>query len=234
MNNASRRFWIAVVPLVALAGACAPKIDQAAKADIDGRMAALKPGAEAHGAPTAPEPMAPKIGQWTTHKMADDKNQPSFMTYKIVGEEGGAFWVEIVNDTYYGKTIQKMLIEFGDRKNPSTMKIKALKTKDRDGKVTEMDAQMLSFMHGIWDPMLKNLVINWTGLPQEDATVPAGVFSACYKGKSEVSFGPIKASSTSWSHPAVPLNGVVRSQGIDKPFTMELCAYGESGAATEM
>jgi len=36
-----------------------------------------------------------------------------------------------------------------------------------------------------------------------------------------------------WSHPAVPLTGTVRSQGVDRPFTMELVAFGLSGATSE-
>jgi hypothetical protein len=38
----------------------------------------------------------------------------------------------------------------------------------------------------------------------------------------------------SWSHPAVPLSGMVKSQGIDSPTTMELVAFGESGAKSEL
>jgi hypothetical protein len=38
----------------------------------------------------------------------------------------------------------------------------------------------------------------------------------------------------SWSHPAVPLSGMVRSEGIDKPSSMELVAFGQSGAVSEL
>jgi hypothetical protein len=31
----------------------------------------------------------------------------------------------------------------------------------------------------------------------------------------------------------VPLSGAVRSQGVDHPFTMELAAFGTSGAVSE-
>ena len=41
------------------------------------------------------------------------------------------------------------------------------------------------------------------------------------------------ASRDSWSHPAVPLSGAVRSQGVDHPFTMELAAFGTSGAVSD-
>ena len=38
----------------------------------------------------------------------------------------------------------------------------------------------------------------------------------------------------SWSHAAVPLSGLVRSQGLDKPTTMELVAFGMTGAVSEL
>ena len=39
--------------------------------------------------------------------------------------------------------------------------------------------------------------------------------------------------SDSWAHPAVPLSGTVKSVGIDKPYTMELVAFGTTGAMSE-
>ena len=94
---------IAVGAFALVATACGPSIDPAAKADIDRRVATLAPGAQTFPAPAvfAPRPMA--VGQWTMHKMLDDKGQPSFMTYKIVGEEAGAFWIEVVREDYFGK-----------------------------------------------------------------------------------------------------------------------------------
>ena len=70
------------------------------------------------------------------------------------------------------------------------------------------------------------LVINWQGMPQESAAVPAGRFDGCVRARSEAQWGPWKSTADSWRHPAVPLSGLVRSQGIDHPFTMELVAFG--------
>jgi hypothetical protein len=35
------------------------------------------------------------------------------------------------------------------------------------------------------------------------------------------------------SHPAVPISGMVKAVGIDKPTTMELVDFGTSGAVSE-
>src|SRR5436305_2008810 len=112
---------IAIPSLFALAAAfvmsaCGPSIDPAAKADIDRRVAMLHPGSKTVPGPTAGlyAPMPFAVGQWTQYKMTNDKNEPSFLTYKIIGQEGDAVWLEMVNDTYHGRTIQKMLVAFGN------------------------------------------------------------------------------------------------------------------------
>jgi hypothetical protein len=83
-----------------------------------------------------------------------------------------------------------------------------------------------------WQNLFGMLVATWEGQPQEDATVPAGTFSGCWKVHTEGSWGPWKASSLSWSHAAVPLSGLVKSQGLDHPTTLELVAFGTTGGTT--
>src|SRR5204862_6393145 len=92
--------------------ACGPSIDPAAKADVDRRVATLQPGGNAVGAPAPGSfaPMAFAVGQWTQYKMTNDKDEPSFLTYKIIGQDWGAVWLEMVHDTYYGRTMQQMVV----------------------------------------------------------------------------------------------------------------------------
>jgi hypothetical protein len=214
--------------------ACGPSIDPAAKADIDRRVALFAPTQNSFpAAPTfAPRPLA--VGQWVQTKLVDDKGRPSLMTLKIVGADGGAFWVENVNEAYTGKTVTKMLVFFGDRSNPSTMDIRQVKMKDKDGQVNQFDGPMISLMKSMWKGTLSTLTVSWQGLPQEDMTVIAGNFAGCFKARSDASFGPFHAAATSWSHPAVPINGLVKSVGIDNPNTIELVAFGDSGATSEL
>lgn len=225
----------ALVGLASLAvSACGPSIDAAAKADIDRRVAALAPATRTVPAPAgfAPKPIA--VGQWAQHKLLSDKGEPSFSTYKIVGEEGGAYWVEVVHEAYTGRTVTKMLLFMGDRMNPSTMEIRAVKMKDKDGRVSTVEGPMLQLMKSMWQGVVNSLVISWQGLPQEDASVPAGNFAGCFKARTDASWGPWKSAATSWSHAEVPINGLVKSVGIDHPNTMELVSFGDSGATSEI
>jgi len=79
------------------AGACGPSIDAAAKADIDGRVSALRSGTQSFPPPTVAMPLPLAPGQWVQLKTVDDKGQPGFMTYKIVGADGDAFWIEMTH-----------------------------------------------------------------------------------------------------------------------------------------
>ena len=234
MKNTLLCTFVLVVHVSLALSGCGPSIDAAAKADIDHRVAALAPPAQSFPAPTnfAPKPVA--VGQWTQLKLMSDKGEPSFSTYKIVGEEGGAYWVEVVHEAYTGKTVTKILLFMGDRMNPKTMEIRAVRMKDKSGHVNAFDGPMIQLMKSMWQGILDTLVISWQGLPQEDVSVPAGNFAGCYKARTDASWGPWKAAATSWSHTQVPINGLVKSVGIDHPNTMELVGFGDSGATSEI
>jgi hypothetical protein len=221
-----------LIPLVALATACGPSIDAAAKADVDRRVATLNGGNQTVEKPSASAPMPMAVGQWLTYKVISDKGEPSFLTMKLVGQESGAFWYETLSETYYGKHATRMLVDFGDRRAPSSVTIKAAKLRDSKGRVTEYPENMIGFVNSILRGQLGPIVIDWTGLPQEDVSVAAGRFAGCYKGRSEVSFAGFKSTSTAWGHPAVPLSGMVRSQG-EKGDSLELVGYGTNGATSD-
>jgi hypothetical protein len=233
MRTLQLTFTAALLGSATVLASCGPAIDPALKADIDRRIAAGGPPAQSFPGPTAFAPQALQVGQWTQHKMVHDQ-QPSFMTYKVVGQVGDAFWIESVHESYTGRTVTKILLAIPNRTDPSSIEIRGVVMKDRKGHVNTFDGQVLNMMQGMYRGFVSNLVVSWQGLPQEDAAVPAGRFAGCFKMRSDAQWGPWKASTTSWSHPAVPLSGMVRSEGIDRPSTMELVAFGLSGAVSEL
>ena len=219
--------------LLGVAGpACSPSIDAAVKADVDRQLALFTAPTQVYGTPSSATPMPLAVGQWVTYKFVDDKGQPSLMTQKLVGQEGGAFWYETLNESYYGKSGIRMLVDFGDRKQPDSITIKAAKIKDSKGQVTEYPESMIGLMNSVLRGQLGTIVIDWTGLPQEDATAPAGRFVGCFKGHSEVSFAGFKSTGVVWGHAAVPLSGMVRSEG-ENHRVGELVAFGTSGATSD-
>jgi len=233
-HQISRAVLAALGLSVVTLAACGPSIDPAAQADIDRRVAALQSTA---GAPVPPpttyEALPLAAGQWSTYKMTDDKGQPGFLTYKILAEEGGAFWIEVMNERYTGVTTQKMLVAFGSRIDPSQLDIRAVVTRDQRGNVTEMPPVMIPLIRSTLQGILASMVINWQGLPQEPAVVPAGRFDGCFRSRTSAQWGPWKSTADAWAHPMVPLSGIVRTQGLDHPFTMELVAFGMTGATAD-
>ena len=212
---------------------CGQSVNAASKADVDKQIASLQRSSKSYDAPASFEPMPLATGQWAKYKMVDEEGQPSIATYKVVGEEAGAHWIEFEQKTYYGENVTLMLANLGDRRDPDTIKIHRLKTKN-DGTVTEQPPQVLGLMKSMWKPILSNLVIHWERLPQQPATVPAGTFASCYKQRTTVSFVGISRTSDTWAHPAVPMSGTVKSVGVDKPFTMELVGFGLTGASSSI
>src|ERR1700690_1817141 len=209
---------IALALLVTTVGlaACGPSIDPAVQADIDRRVAALQAGGISVPPPTTFEPMPLAVGQWSQYKLVDDRGQPSFLTHKIVGQDGDAFWLEVLHERYTGRTEQKMLVAFGDRMDPAQIQIRAIKTRDARGNVNEVPPAMISFLQSTYQGIVSSLVIHWQGLPQESVAVPAGRFDGCFRARTEAQWGPWKSTADSWSHPAVPLSGAVRTQGVDR------------------
>jgi len=219
--------------IAALAG-CGPYIDPAAQADIDRRVALLGPSLHGVSAPTVFQPRPFAVGQWTQHKVIRE-GEPSFITTKIVAKEGDALWIESVKETYLGKTVTKVLVFIGDRANPHSVEVRAGRIRDRTGRVTEIGPTMLSLMRSMFATPLGVPVGSWYGQPQEDIVVPAGAFAGCFRGeKIDAMWGPLRATSLAWSHPAVPISGLVRSEGIDRPVAAELVGYGDSGATSEL
>jgi len=221
---------LALALVASTVAACGPSIDPAAKADIDGRVGALRSGGAAMPPPASFEPLPLAAGQWSQYKMTDDKGQPSFLTYKILGQEAGAFWIEVLNETYFGATTQKMLVAFGSRTDPSQVEVRAVTTRDSKGRVNEMPPAVMPLLQASFRGVVSSMVISWQGLPQEPAAVPAGRFDGCFHARTSAQWATWKSTADSWSHPSVPLSGVVRSQGVDHPFTMELVAFGMTGA----
>jgi hypothetical protein len=81
--------------------------------------------------------------------------------------------------------------------------------------------------------VVSTLGMSWQGLPQEDAAVPTGAFAGCFRARTDATWGPWHSANNSWSHAAVPLSGLVKSVGVDKPTSMELVDFGLTGAASE-
>ena len=195
----------------------------------------LQPGSAATPAPApgmfAPMPFA--VGQWAQYKMTDDKGQPSFMTQKIIGQEGGRGLAGIGERELLGpddhEDAGRVRQPHGPEpgRDPGGVDEGHQGQRERDPAAGDRDDAVQLPGRGVVADH------RWQGLPQEGTAVPAGHFDGCFKARTDAQWGPWRSVADSWAHPSVPLSGTVRSQGVDKPFTMELTAFGTSGAVSE-
>jgi hypothetical protein len=232
--NLARSGLAFLVCLSLLGCAHHPRYDKAAKADLDRRAAAFMPSGQAFPPPATSAPKQLVIGQWTQHKLVNEKGEVSLITYKVVGEQQGAYWIEIANESYYGKTVVKLLLALGDRTNPNTMEVLAAKFKDNQGRVTDLRGPAVPMNRALWQGSVNMLAVTWRGLPQEAASVVAGNFMGCFKASTDASWGIWRATSMTWMHPMVPINGLVKSVGMDRPAAVELVGFGDYGATSEI
>jgi len=223
-----------ILAAACLAAACATGIDPAAKEDIDRRVKALSPPSQTFPAPAAPTPLPLAVGQWTQHELLDDQGRPSFLTTKLVDEALGSYWLELVEETYSGRRVTKLLVYFGDRATLGALDIRAIKTRVGTGPIKDATPEELGTSKADWAGILSMLAVSWQGLPQEEARAPAGMFAGAYKRETVEGWGPFLAKSATWSHPTVPLSGLVRAQATERKSSVQLISFGEKGALTEL
>jgi hypothetical protein len=222
--------------LSCLAAACGPTIDPAAKADLDRRLAQL-PTSEATYPPSESFlPMAFVVGQWTEHRITDDQGAAALLTYKLVGQENGGYWLETVTQSYKGREAVKMLVVLQQGRDPAGMDIRALRIKKGRGAAVDVDPGALLDVRGQYRASLDLLANSFEGQEKDDMRVPAGHFIGCYKAQTPGPWGPWRTPSIVCSHPSVPLSGIVRARPIGdgaKTALMELVKFGVTGAESE-
>jgi hypothetical protein len=223
--------WI-LIGFCSLVSAACGGINQTYKLEVDRRVAAL------HATPTSfptqdgsPQPLA--VGQWVEYRLTGSNKRPGFVSYKVVGKQGEAFWVETALTTYTGKQETLMLIDFGDRSDPEKFKVHSVKMRSND-KPIDIPPGTMQMMQAMWKPAMSAFVIDWSAsAPRENARADAGEFEGCYKRRMDIGIGPYHQKTDAWLHPAVPINGIVRSASIGKnPSLTELVAFGTEGAVS--
>jgi hypothetical protein len=225
--------WSACALLSALAAGCGPSIDSAAKADLDRRLAELPTSEETFPPSESFLPMAFVVGQWTEHRFTDDKGRAALVTNKLVGQEDGAYWLEIVTESYEGREAARLLVAMIAGRDPGGMEIRALKIKKGTGAAVDVDPGALLDVRGRYRASLDLLAMSVEGEEKDDVRVPAGHFIGCYKVTTPRAWGPWSVPAVACTHPSVPLSGVVRATPVGQPGLMELVGFGASGAESE-
>jgi hypothetical protein len=212
---------------------CGPSVDPAAKADLDRLLAQVTTSEETFPPSESFLPMAFVVGQWTEHRLTDDLGAAALLTYKLVGQENGAYWLETVTQSAKGREAVKMLVAFTQGRDPAGMEIRALRTKKGKAAPVDVDPGALLDVRAQYRPSLDLLASSFEGQEKDDVRVPAGHFIGCYRAETPGPWGPFRAPSIICAHPSVPLSGIVRARPVGKIGLMELVNFGVTGAESE-
>ena len=153
------------------------------------------------------------VGQWIRLLITTPGQPPSQTFIRIVGKEGDAFWYEIETNTPSGTTIIQFLMEDAARTSFSKNAIKKMRMKAGLGPVQEFSGPALAAASAITDNYVTLIgKPNLDKAQRADATVKAGEFKGCYVHEFEQNILGVAMKVKSWNHPAVPINGFVRSE----------------------
>jgi hypothetical protein len=205
----------------------------------DGPPAALEAtGDQGATDPSVPTPMPLAVGQWTRHRYARPNAEPSEMTYKVVGEDDDAWWIEVDVTTDEGRMTIKMLVAFTDAEDPSSADASSAEVRDvilraPSGEVQRFEGALLRMTRRMYGQWASSLRTRWEGLEQEDVRVEAGAFRGSFRRMSETEFGPFASGAVMWHHSSVPIMGLVKSRSEDAG-ELELVAYGLTGAESTL
>ncbi|MBK7584233.1 MAG: hypothetical protein IPI67_29030 [Myxococcales bacterium] len=231
-----RRSWI-TLSLVGLLVACGkPSGGGAGPSSTAGTSVAGPPAAGGEVARPSATELAPfAVGQWSKYRISMDDGQVTEITYKIVGEESGAHWLEIVRGAANAGTVMQLLVSLKSRSDPNSLEIRAARIRMPNDQVRELRDETLKASADAYKKSLSDIFVpNLAGVSQEDVTVPAATFRGAYKRQQKVETSQASSDQWVWIHPAVPISGVVKSEEIGKPNKTELLTWGATGAKSEM
>lgn len=175
------------------------------------------------------------VGQWAKYAVDAGDGTTSELAYKIVKEEEGAFWLEVVRGQANAGNVLQLLVKVKDRSDPNSLEIRAAKILMPNKRVRDIRGRMLEPLADGYKRALADIFLPaLDGATQKDVTVRAGRFHGCYAVKQTAN---TKQGSTSYDacvHPAVPISGVVRSEEIGGKSKTELVGYAMTGAKSDI
>ena len=194
-------------------------------------------GKKSYPAPEKFEVVPLAVGQWV-RMLVTTAGQPPAQTYvRIVGKEGDAFWYEIESNTPAGTTVVQFLMDEASRTNFSKSAIKKMKMRIGTTPVQEFSGPTLAAVSAVTDNYISLIgKPNLDKAERADASVSAGEFKGCYVHEIEQNIMGTSMKVKSWNHPAVPINGFVRSEGTSNgaKTTTELFEMHLDGAKSAL
>jgi hypothetical protein len=222
-----------------LAG-CAPSINPQMKAATDTLAGSFQTKGRDQAAPTAYDPTPWVVGQWIVERTVDDKGNVAIQRIGVVAAEDAGMWLEFDRQDYFHHNITKILYSHMPRTADEAADVLLKVVSKTDDKPVQTIDFASTPMAGLFKSQFKavaqNVVVSAdvAQASKESLTVPAGTFLGCAKVTAQVSVAGTTQKSTTWFHPAVPINGAVKGVSDDGKWTIELLDFGTSGASSKL
>ena len=211
-------------------------VDPAKQAALDARFAAKSESYGSKGAFKGPAAWAP--GQFVTTGLTEQGVHKSIMRMAVVGKEGDGYIIEMLNEDVRGRTGQQMLVKGLDKlasgkSQDAAIEIVWMRVQDQNGQIQKMEGPMLNMMSMTMQGSLRKMFDLQSSQQTGDGgtvQVPAGTFKGTTRIDAEVKIMGMTVKSTTFAHPSVPLNGMVRNVSSDGKTVTDLLDFGMSGA----
>ena len=204
--------------------ACTPSINSAYKSNIDSQLISAQ--SSNHSYDHGPKADL-AIGQWVKYKNTDANGNPSINTTKIIGIEGGLYWVQFDVESYYNKVSYRMLMQAPT----SVSELDVVRVLEKHGSANDY-RDLNSFEMKLFKRMqsIALATLSWHGVREPGSKTvqsQAGTFNNCQIKHESLSVFGITFESQNTVHNAVPFSGTVHSVNKKDPRqTTELLAFG--------
>lgn len=180
-------------------------------------------------------PMEWKAGQYVEEENLTKGKRDSINRTLIVGKEKGGWIIESSSTDKKGKKSISQVLFLGmdeavKNGNASGVSIGWMKMIDDDGNIQVLEGEQLMFYNMFSKETLESLVTDITTFTDGGSvSVPAGNFSGTNKVLASIKILGMKIETESWYHPAVPVNGMVKSRSTDGKTESRLISFGFDG-----
>ena len=210
-----------------------PPPNPALVSEIDSYFAAASPKTyPGSGQLSKPPPLS--VGQYVITGMTGPEGR-SVMQMAVVDQQAQGWVIETRSLTPSSESTSQMLLaglESSIDGDLGDIDILWVKMKIPGQPVQTIEGPILQMTKGLYKKGLSGLVTQKTDQAAPGGTLKtaAGTFTQTVKVRSNVSFLGRSYPSEAWLHPAVPINGMVKSVSGDGTQTVELLSFGLSGA----
>ncbi|HRY71981.1 MAG TPA: hypothetical protein P5165_02050 [Spirochaetia bacterium] len=181
------------------------------------------------------KPLAWAPGQYVVVGQLAKGKRDSVSKTLVVRKEAGGWVIENSSVDKAGKeSVMQMCLGNYDAAmkagDGSMIELVWIKTLEKDGSVSTTEGPALAMMKTMMKSTYEKMVVSLSEYVEGGAVqVPAGSFSGTNVVKAKTKVMGFNIETESWFHPAVPVNGMVKSRTTDDKSFSELISFGFDG-----